>query len=220
MEYSTWKSRAFEELYPSAVIDHGEIKLTGNDDLLVISWGEHKVEVSLSEFYCEESENPLYDIKKWAYETLPAIDAEHDNTYVVYNPVRASYDAYTLRSMGTYHVARDVDPKAYRAYGDIAKALGIVATEMNGTVICFEMKDKRIPASFAVSHPLVFKTLVEQYMDYSDSLTLLLPDTNVTHIFAGHKTAINRLHENFPQGTTLNIPAGEWFTHLTIKDKA
>lgn len=212
MDYSSWETTLFEELHPSARITFGDIKLASH--LIVVTWGDHTITVPASEFYENGSVNPLYDIKHWAYESLPVIDLELSKSYVTYNTVNASYEAHTLRSMGTKVLTRNVNPQDYPNYGKIEQVTPFISTEMNGTLICMSSKDKRIPSTLAISDNKVFRTLVEQHMDYSDDLCILIPEQS-SHVFAGYRTAVERLQENFQQGTTLNITSGEWFKNIT-----
>lgn len=202
----------FEELHPSAKITYGEIRLASG--LIVTSWGDYTTHLPVSEFYDDESINPLYDIKTWAYNSLPVIPAEAGNTYVAYNPVNASYEAHTLRSMGTKYVTRKVAPADYLNYGNYDTLAPFLYTEMSGTVMCMTTNDRRLPAELAISEKKVFMKLIEEHMDYSDDLCILIPEES-SHVFAGHSTAIERLQENFQQGTTLNITSGKWFNDIT-----
>lgn len=211
-DYNSWESNLFEELHPSAKITHGDIKLV--PPLLVVSWGDYTTSIPAAEFYEHESINPLYDIKKWSYESLPFIEAENPNTYIVYNTVKASYEAHTLRSMGTKRVTSNVSPEDYQNYGNYGAIAPFISTEMNGTVVCFSSNDNRIPASLAISEPEVFKTLIEEHMDYTDDLRILVPEQS-SHVFVGCSTAIDRLQENFARGTTLNTTTQKWFKNIT-----
>ncbi|MBC9707538.1 MAG: hypothetical protein H9W81_21970 [Enterococcus sp.] len=212
MDYNEWEASLFEELYPSAQLLHGEIKLSAED--LMITWGDYAKNVPIHEFYESESNNPLHDIRKWAYTSLPVINTEFDKTFVAYNSLNGSYEAYTLRPMGTYILTRNVNPHDYPNYGNYDKVEPLVSTEMEGTLICLSSKDTRLPSALAISEKNVFVSLVEKHMDYSEELCILAPEKS-SHVFAGYSTAIERLQENFQTGTTLRMPSGEWFENIT-----
>lgn len=212
MDYNSWESTLFEELHPFAKLTHGDIKMKAN--LLVVSWGDYTTSVPAIEFYDDESLNPLYEIKKWAYDSLPFIEAEQSTTYVIYNPINTSYEAHSLRSMGTKHITRNVSPSDYLNHGNYSEISALISTEMNGTVVCMSTNDKRIPAEISITEKDVFAKLIEEHMDYSDNLYILIPEKS-SHVFAGHRTAIERLQENFQQGTTLNITSKQWFDNIT-----
>lgn len=221
MDYSEWRSVLFDDTYPKAPLSHGEISYNARSpDCLKVKWGKYEFDLELTDFYQGETVSPLADIKKWVYSHMPVIQEEYKNVLPVYNTASDEYDAHVLRPMGHVFPLRNVDPVVFPAFGDIAIARKHLTVEMDGTVLCMYSKEKKIPSTFAVSHKEVFIELVNEYIDYDDSLTILLPDSiSTNHIFAGHPDSIQRLAENFHEETTIMMDAGNWFNKIDLRRK-
>lgn len=221
MDYETWKSKLFEDAYPTAKLSHGDIHYhPKSPDHMQVSWGGKELTLSLWDFYQSESESPLMEIKRWAYSQLPVIAEELSDSYVAYNPFSGAYDSYTIRPFGCVIPMRDVNPVKFPTYGELDLLKKIVNVKMDGTVICLSTKEPKIPSVTAVSHKENFSSLINDFVDYDEKLSILLPDSiNTNHVFVGHRNSILRLAENFTEGTTVFAHAGDWFNKLSLLHK-
>jgi hypothetical protein len=218
MDYSEWLSALFEETYPKALLSHGEIFYGKQQpEQINVRWGSHRFTLDLADFYSGEATSPLVEMKQWIYSHMPYISEENDHALAVFNTASRSYDALVLRPMGNLFPLRNVVPEGFVNFGNTDIARKHLNFEMDGTVLCIHPKEKKLPASFAVSHKEVFTALVNDYIDYDDNLFILLPDSiNTNHLFVGHADSIQRLAENFDEACTEIITAGEWFDKLDL----
>lgn len=217
MIYEEWRGNLFEDVYPKALLAYGDISFErGNGNALIVCWGNNRpIKIKLEDFYYDDSINPLDDIKKWIYKNMPFIQEEIINSYVVYNHLNDSFDAYIHRPMDVVYPLRNINPTLFSHQNNRDATRQILEYTMGGTVLAINTKIKEIPATLAIANHEFFKESLSNYMDYNVDLVMLLPDSIETNkIFVGHENSITRLSENFPSQSSLVVKVGDWFNML------
>jgi hypothetical protein len=211
MEYSEWVMELFEEFYPNYDLPFGSIIWNKKDAHLDITWGTNALKLDLREFYRVHSNgSPVESVLKWIYNNVEAVDEELKEAFYSYDYDLDTYSAYVLRPMDTCYTIHRTEPEWIREQ-DQSRLENIVQVDVNGSIINFSSKNNKIPASTILAYNKYTLGIIENYMDYSPDISVIVPDTNpLNNLFVGHADSIHRLGSDYPTDKISIFTLGQW----------
>lgn len=212
MDYKDWTMELFEEFYPKYELPFGFIQWNKKDESLDITWGSNSLKLNLREFYMSHSSgDPVKSVLMWIYNNVEPTEQELKESFFAYNYDLDNYSAYVLRPLDTCHTIHRAEPKWINAQ-DASRLKDIVDVDVNGSIINFSSKNDKIPASAILAYNKYTLDVIENYMDYSPDISVIVPDTNpLNNLFVGHADSIHRLGSDYPTDKISIFTLGQWF---------
>lgn len=212
MEYNEWIMELFEEFYPKYNLPFGFIQWNKKDDNLDIVWGKSSIRLDLREFYKLHSHsNPVESVLLWIYNNVEPTEQELKEAFFAYNYELDNYSAYALRPMDTCYTVHRAEPKWIKEQ-DHTRLADVVEVGVNGSILSFSSKNNKIPVSTILAYNEYTLDTIENYMDYSPEISVIVPDTSpLTNVFVGHADSIQRLGSDYPTDKISIFTLGQWF---------
>lgn len=212
MEYNEWIMELFEELYPKYDLPFGFIQWNKKDEHLEIVWGNNSLKLNLREFYkLYSNDDPVKSVLTWIYKNVEPTEQELKEAFFAYSYDLDTYSAYVLRPMDTCHTIYRAEPKWIKEQ-DHSRLESIVQVGVNGSIINFSSKNNKIPASTILAYNQYTLDIIENYMDYSPDISVIVPDINpLNNLFVGHADSIHRLGSDYPTDKISIFTLGQWF---------
>jgi hypothetical protein len=220
MEYSEWSMELFEEFYPKYDLPFGSIQWNKKDEHLDIVWGANSLKLGLRDFYMiHSSGNPVESVLTWIFNNVEATEQELKEAFFAYNYDLDKYSAYVLRPMDTCYTIHRAEPKWIKEQ-DHSRLENIVQVDVNGSIINFASKNNKIPISTILAYNKYTLDVIENYMDYSPDISVIVPDTNpLNNLFVGHADSIQRLGSDYPTDKVSIFTLGQWFDRTNERFK-
>ena len=212
MGYNEWTMELLEELYPRYDLPHGSVQWNRNDGHLKINWDNDNLKLDLREFYrLHAHEDPAQSVLTWIYNNVEPTEQELREAFFAYDYELDNYSAYILRPLDTCRTIHGADP-IWLKEQDQSRLDGVVQVDVNGSVINFTSKHRRIPVSTLLAYNEYTLGIIEQYMDYSPDISIIVPDTTpLNNMFVGHADSIHRLGSDYPADRISIFTLGQWF---------
>lgn len=211
MEYSEWLMELYEEFYPKYTLPFGYIQWDRKDEYLEILWGAHSLRLGLRDFYRgHASGDPVKSVLTWIYNNVEPAEQELKEAFFAYNYDLNKYSAYVLRPMNTCYIVHRAEPEWINEQ-DQSRLEKIVQVDANGSILNFSSKNKKIPASIILAYNKYMLDVLENYMDFSPDISVIVPDTNpLNNVFIGHADSIHRLGSDYPTDKISIFTLGQW----------
>ena len=211
MEYSDWVMELYEEFYPKFALPFGSIQWNKKDEHLDIIWGTESFRLGLRDFYLGHSSgDPVKTVLTWIFNNVEPAVQELEEAYFSYNYDLDKYSAYVLRPMDTCHIIHRAEPEWINEQ-DQSRLAKIIQVDVNGSILNFSSKNKKIPASTILAYNKYMLDVIENYMDYSPAISVIVPDTNpLNNVFVGHSDSIHRLGSDYPTDKISIFTLGQW----------
>lgn len=211
MEYRDWVMELYEEFYPKYTLLFGCIHWNKKDEHLDIVWGAESFRLGLRDFYLAHSNgDPVKSVLTWIYNNAEPAAQELEEAYFSYNYDLDNYSASVLRPMDTCYTIHRAEPEWINKQ-DQSRLERIIQVDVNGSILNFSSKNKKIPASTVLAYNQYMLDIIENYMDYSPDISVIVPDTNpLNNVFVGHADSIHRLGSDYPTDKISIFSLGQW----------
>lgn len=205
MDYNEWIEKLFEETYPKHEFYQGEIQWNDHETIILF-WDNRKYVLNIDEFYNSKDLSPVDKIIQWAYSTMPFTEEEKSEARTYWDGLQ--FRALVQRPENIAYSQSVSEPSHFAHHGDTEG----FTWDIRGSMLIIKSFLKNVPATSAISEIEALYSIIEDYYDVDDRISVVISYDEPSKIVIGNKNAIERIQDEDHQIHVIGLL--EWIDQI------